>query len=291
MQRGFAPSRPVGLLLAIEFTLISSFYLFVFVFVAHGQDARTYLAATRAWLSGGDPWSAGYQGVLFAGPPPTLLALAPFAWMPDEAFVALVVVASTVAAVFALRHLRLPAWWILFPPLTEALTVGNPDVLVLALVLAGAGPLAVLLKTYALIPLALLGRWREVAASVALIALTAPVLPWKQFFGHDVAVTLLTQSDGGKSAWSLPLLVPLAVVALAAIGRDRSWWTVPTLWPATQFHYSVLAIPGTFTALAAAVLALPVTGAPAAALLIEVLIRRRRSGQTDGVPSVSPEDR
>jgi hypothetical protein len=63
-----------------------------------------------------------------------------------------------------------------------------------------------------------------------------------------------------------------------------AWWAVPVLWPATQFHYSVFALPARVSIPAAAVLALPVPGAAVAALALEGLLRlaRRRAGSTHG---------
>jgi hypothetical protein len=48
-------------LLAAEFVVLDAAF-----FVGHpiGLDARIYLAAARAWLSGGDPWATGSDGVL-----------------------------------------------------------------------------------------------------------------------------------------------------------------------------------------------------------------------------------
>jgi hypothetical protein len=104
---------------------------------------------------------------------------------------------------------------------------------------------------------------------------------------------LSVQAGGGRSAWINPLLlVPLALVALAAIGRRRAaWWAVPALWPATQFHYSVFALPARLSIPAAAVLALPVPGAAVAALALEGLLRlARRPGSIQGAePGVVAE--
>ena len=72
-------------------------------------------------------------GVYFAAPPPTLMAFLPFSWMPpfltsiglDRRIVRLIAA--------AVRSLRLPLWWMAFPPLVDAALVGNPDAAVLAL--------------------------------------------------------------------------------------------------------------------------------------------------------------
>jgi hypothetical protein len=272
--------------LAAEFVVLDAAY---FVGRPTGLDARVYLAAARAWLAGGDPWATGSDGVLFAAPPPSLLPVAPFAWLSPDAFTALVIGASIVAALFALRRLGLPFWWLLFPPIVEALSVGSLNILVLAALLTRGAWIGAVAKTYAAVPLLVLGRFRQLAIAVAVGLVTLPILPWATFFGHDLGYVLSVQAGGGRSAWINPiLLVPIALVALAAIGRRRAaWWAVPALWPATQFHYSVFALPARLSTPAAAVLALPVPGAAVAAVAVEGLLRlaRRRAGATDpGAP-------
>ncbi|MGO9179226.1 MAG: hypothetical protein ACLQBX_02490 [Candidatus Limnocylindrales bacterium] len=266
-------------LLAVEFAVVSASYLFVDPSDLLGRDARIYQAATRAWLSGGDPWTASYRGTLFAGPPLSLLPLAPFAWLPPGTFVVLMMLASAVAAVYALRVLGLPAWWLLFPPLVQGIAEGNPNVIVLALLVSGSrlgGTVAVLFKVYAAIPLLLLGRWRALGLSFVVVIVTLPVLPWGAFVSHDVVGTLSRQSVGGWSAWVWLPLVPVALVALVAVGRRRAaWWATPALWPETQFHYSLLALPA-ITPLSAAVLAIPVHGLPAVALAVAAVERQLR---------------
>jgi hypothetical protein len=292
-------SRLGRILLAVEFAVFSTIYLFDFVYVERGRDAHIYQAATRAWLAGSDPWAAGYHGFLFAGPPLTLLPLAPFAWLPPDLFAALMIIASLVAAAVALRTLGLPAWWLLFPPLVQAITVGNPDVIVLALLVSGSrvgGALAVLFKVYAAVPLLVLGRWRELAIALVVVGVTLPVVPWAAFLSHDVLGTLSHQSHGGLSAWVWLPLVPIAVLGLVAVGRRRAaWWAVPTLWPDTQVHYSLLAVPAV-TPFSAAVLAVPLFPAvPVLALVVaalELRVRARvrsRSG-TDEAISAAPGD-
>jgi hypothetical protein len=252
-----------------------------------GGDARIYLAAAKAWLSGGDPWAAGSDGVLFAAPPPSLLAVAPFAWMTPEVFTALVLVASIPAALYVLRRLRLPLWWLLFPPMVEAFSVGSLNILVLAALLSRGAWIAAVAKAYAALPMLLLGRFRQLAIALAIVVVTLPFLPWATFLGDKVEYVLGVQAGGGRSAWIDPiLLVPISIVALLAIGRRRAAsWSVPVLWPATQFHYSVFAMPARMTTMAAAILALPVPGAPVVAVAAEAVLgiverRRKPTGDT-----------
>jgi hypothetical protein len=258
-------------LLIAEFTVISTYHVVIAVTTWHGIDARIYHRAVVAWLSGGNPWEASFMGASFAAPPPTLLYLAPFAPLPEDSFVALSVALGVVAAVFTVRRLGLPLWWVLFPPLVESIAVGNPNVVVLALLVAGgtrAGSLAIIAKVYAAVPLAVLGRWRPLLLACAVIGATVPVLPWGQFLAANTSSVLMAQSAGGKSAAALPWLVPFVLVGLVLLGRQRAaWLVVPALWPATQSHYAALALPA-LSPVMAAVAALPLPMAAPAAVLI-----------------------
>ncbi len=100
-------------------------------------DARLYLDATAAWLQGRDPWAVQLAGNFFAAPPPSLLPLAPIAMLPRDVGVAVVASSVIVAAVASVRLLRLPWWWIMFPPLVQSILSANIHALVLPLVLVG----------------------------------------------------------------------------------------------------------------------------------------------------------
>ena len=267
--------RLLDLLLIAEFTFISFAYYVPSALRAFGIDSAVYWYAARRWIQGGDPY-ANVGGLLFAAPPPTLLVVAPFSFLPPDVFAVLMFGASLGAAVFLLRRLRLPAWYLLFPPLVEALIVGNPNVIVCALLVwaVPAGEVvATFLKVYAAVPLLLHARWRSLVVIGMLGAASAIILPWGTYIGHAVAILneLHEQSAGGHSALAFPVLVPFAVIGLAVIGRKRGGWlAVPALWPATQFHYAVLGMPA-MNRLVAALLAVPIPGAPAVAVIAEAL--------------------
>jgi hypothetical protein len=272
-----AAAAPAAFLTA-EFAILDLAY---YVGRPMGNDARLYLVAAQAWLTGGDPWSVASEGILFAGTPPTLLPIAPFAWLTPDTFAAVVLVSSVAAAVFVVRRLELPLWWLLFPPFVESLWSGSINIIVLALLLTRLEWVGVVAKTYAVLPTLLLGHLRQLLIASAVIALTIPFLPWKAFFAHDLADVLVTQAWGGRSAWIAPLvLVPAALLGMALVGRQRAaWLSIPVLWPATQFHYSIFALPARPSALAAALLAFPVPGAPVAAVLAEAVVLRLRSSR------------
>ena len=263
--------------LAVWFAVISAMRLSVVVGGDWGFDARLYLDATRAWLAGADPW-VSIDTQRFAAPPPTLLPLAPIAILPDDLGAALMVILAAVGAIATIRLLRLPWWWLLFPPFVDGIENGNPQTLLVPLILIGAGPVAAFLKIYALVPLVLTLRWRAVAVTAALFALSAPFLPWTSYVAQfgDLSAVLETQSDGGLSATALPWLIPIAVIALVLCGRERAGWlAVPALWPATQWYYATLALPA-LTPIAAALIAVPIPGFAVLAV-VAVAVERRNT--------------
>jgi hypothetical protein len=265
-------AAPAAILTAEFLTFDLAFY----VGKPIGIDARLYLAATQAWLSGADPWSVTSGGIRFAAPPVTLLPFAPLAWLSPDAITALVIAGSMIAAVFIVRRLELPAWWLLFPPLVEGIWSGSVNAIVVALALTRLEWAAVLIKTYAGLPALVLGHTRQLAIAAVIGALTVALLPWQVFFEHDHASALVAQAGGGRSAWIAPaLLLPISAVALTLLGRRRAaWLSVPVLWPATQFHYSTFALPARPSALAAGILAIPWPGAPVVAVVVEAAVRR-----------------
>ncbi len=214
-----------------------------------GLDARIYYRAAQAVLTGGNPWSAEAGGYYFAAPPPTLFPYLPFTLLPEVVFVPLAVLGSALVAVALVRVLRLPWYWLLFPPLVEAVWVANPNpfvVLLLVRGVTGGSVLAVFLKVYAIVPLLGEMRVRAVALSLGCLALSVPILPWGLYLAQSshLSEVLVDQSQGGRSALSVPILLPLAVIALMLFDRRTAGWlAVPALWPATQLHYSLLALP------------------------------------------------
>jgi hypothetical protein len=260
-----------------------------------GYDGMLYRAATIRWLDGGDPWQLPVSGAVYAAPPPTLLAMVPFAILPEALARPLLLVLGVVATVWMIRRLKLPIWWLAFPPLVDGLWIANPHVFVAPLLIAGLAPLAVVVKLYAGVVPAIRLDWKSLAATVALLAVTFPFLPWAQFIERwpDVSRALSDQSaGGGLSVWVTPLLIPVAVVAALLLGRERrAWWAVPVFWPYTQWYYSALALP-VLTPLAAVALSVPVPGATTVALVIAVgevyWIARRKRRSSEPPPAQDP---
>jgi hypothetical protein len=246
-------------------------------------DCRLYVAASRAWLEGTNPWEVTYRGLYYAAPPPSLLPLAPFTILPtpfDWMAVGVLVVAATILTI---RMLRLPWWWLLFPPVVQGVLSGNVQMLLIPLILAGGGWLAALLKIYALVPLAFLGKWRQVGLALLIILVTIPILPWTTYLANLSVINerLDAQTGYGLTFQQSALLFLPALVGFAAIGREKSaWLAVPALWPSQQWYYSSLALP-VRSALVGALIAVPMVGSGALAMFayatLTVLRRRRAS--------------
>ncbi len=247
-------------------------------------DARLYIDATRVWLAGGDPWSTSYLGIAYAAPPPSLLPLIPFALFPrpfDWVLLGLICVAGTVITI---RMLSLPWWWLLFPPVVQGVTSGNVQMLLIPLILGGGGWLATLLKAYALVPVVILGQWRQVAVIAVVLVVSYPLLPWPSYFEQYsfLAERLASQTGYGLPVAASALLIPVVLPALVIIGRPRAaWLAVPALWPSQQWYYATLTLP-VRSALVGAVVAVPLEGSGALATILLAaaeLYRARRAGR------------
>lgn len=233
-------------------------------------DARLYLAATRSWLAGGNPWDVQLGGNYFAAPPPSLLPLVPFALLPGDLGLVLLVLAVFGGALATIRLLRLPWWWLLFPPLVQCLISGNVQTLLVPLILVGGGTLAVLFKIYAAVPLVILGRWWALLLAALILAATALVLPWAQYLGDLATINgrLVAQTKHYIPIEVVVVLAPLILAALAVVGRERAAWLAPlALWPAPQYYYGTFAMP-LRSDIGAALVAFPVPGSGLLALSV-----------------------
>lgn len=214
-----------------------------------GLDASLYASAAAAWVDGRDPWLTREAGVLYAAPPPSLLPYLPFIWLPGGLVSAIWMVGSAILALASIRALRLPIWWMLFPPIVDGVLVGNANVAVLSLLVLGSGrlaPLAVFLKIYALVPMIGERRWRAIAVTFGLLALSALVLPWDLWVARLGTLTQsLEATSVTTSVYGQPVLMIVAAIALLSLGLRRAGWlAVPLLWPHTQLHYAAMSVPG-----------------------------------------------
>jgi len=251
------------------------------------SDTRIYYRATQTWLAGGDPWNAAVGPFHFAGLPPTVQLFVPFTWLPEDVAVWLGFAIGVASAIAIVRLLRLPLWWLLFPPLAHGVIVANPHIWLTALLLTGrpaAEALASLLKIYAIVPVAGRYHWRGLAWTAVALAASVAVSPhlWMGYlaeFGPTTA-RLAEEAAGGFSAAIVPVLVvPMAFIILALAVFDRraaSWLAVPALWPSSQFFTQTFAMP-LFVAggapVLAALLAIPSRGVVPAAIAGYVVVR------------------
>jgi hypothetical protein len=240
----FVRSTIVPLLLPIWF-VIYAIQTFVH-FSAHdaiGVDLAIYRHAAEVAIGGGNPWIPDPGWVSFAAPPPTLLLYVPVTLMPLPLATVVMMSAGVLGAAWAIRRLHLPLWWLLFPPLFDALIVGNPDALVLALLLV-RGPLAGLaavLKVYALLPLLLQRRWVALVLAGAVGAFSLPQLP--NFLAAIDIVRSTLDTTAKLSAWGTVFIIPVIVALWFLRRRGAEYLVVPTLWPNTQSHYGTMALP------------------------------------------------
>ncbi len=240
-----------------------------------GVDARHYQRAASAWLAGGDPWAVTEGGVPFAAGPHTLLFYAPTSLLPLPVSTAIWLVLGLAAAVWLVRLLDVPVWWVAFPPLLHSVWNGNPQSIMLALLVAGgafAAVVAVGLKLYAAVSLVF--RPRHLVLAGLVLAISLPILPWQLYLdnGAGVGSHLVTSWNG--SAWRFPILLVPTLLGLVLLRRKGAeWFAVPAAWPATQFYYVAMAMPAVVKKpFAAAALALPVPlMAPAVVITLAVL--------------------
>ncbi len=238
-------SRVTPIALCFTFVVVSADKFVVWAVTGHlGVDLRIYRAAAAAGLSGGNPWSVIVDGYYFAAPPTSLLPYVPAALMPVDVATIVYAVVFGAAAIAAVRALKLPLWWVFFPPLFESVLDLNADVLILALLLGGPvmGGAAVICKIYAIVPLLLQRRWTAIAWSIPFALLS---LPWWPMYieQRQEIMANLAQQAGSLSAWGTWLMIPTAIALFMLRGRGASWLAVPTLWPSTQLHYATVAMP------------------------------------------------
>jgi len=256
-----------------------------------GHDAIIYARGASAFLAGGSPWDAYLQGgtniAHFAGLPPTVIAFLPFAALPGPLTGLIWVALAAGASIAVLRRLRLPLWWLAFPPLVEGVYSGNPHMAILFLLicLPAWSWLAPVLKIYAVVPMVGERQWRSLAVAGVIFAASLVIVPglWATYLDGFAAISarLQVEAFGGFSAYRDPLLLAISLAALALLAlvdlRAAGWLAVPAVWPATQLHYATLAFP-VMTAPLGFLLALPVDGLPAVAIVAYAAYRLLRDG-------------
>jgi hypothetical protein len=241
-----------------------------------GSHAVIYTEAARAWLAGGDPWSVGPPAAVFAGPPPMLLPFVPFTLLPEIVTRLVWIVGTGLLALWSIRRLNLPRYWIAFPPLFGAVILGHPEILVLSFLVLG-GPLsglAAVIKPYAGLALLAQRRWVAIGVAVAVVLATGLFLPWPRFIHElpQITATLARQSQGDSTFGDVPLMA-VAVLALASLGVRRALWlATPLLWPSAQPGYRLMSVPE-LSPILAIFWSLPIPGATLAGVVVEAALR------------------
>jgi hypothetical protein len=252
-----------------------------------GWDAVVYTEAARAWFGGGDPWHTSGYAIAFGAPPPSLLPYMPFVWLPNPVVSISWVGIAAASAFYSIRRLRMPLWWLVFPPVSLGIIAGSSALLVLALLVGGGvvpRAAGVVARAYAAVPLVILGQWRPLILAAGAIALTLPMWPMYIADRDRVIDAFQVQTGGGLSALTVPWLIPVAAISLVALGRRRAaWLIVPAFWPDNQLYYASLALPALAASpLVAASIAVPIPGLVAVGLAAQAILERWRAQHPAG---------
>lgn len=235
------------------------------------SDARLYFRATTAWLDGGNPWATSIHGLSFAGPPPTLLLNLPLIPFGEDVAWAFWPAAGILGIVSVLRRLRLPLWWILFPPIMEGWFAGSPDYALAGLALSGLAWIPALTKPYSTPAILAERGWRPVLIAGMLLVLTFAFLPWALFVESlPLVAATLTRYTHHLSAWGNPFGMVLVSGSLLILGRRLGLGlAVPALWPNAQLHYAVFSMYAASRSPVLAIgLSLPIQGAAPASIIV-----------------------
>ena len=267
--------------LPIPFVVGGALYLgsrsFLFGASALGIDAHIYDRGVQAWLSGGDPWSAAYHTLHFATVPWVLPILAPFSTLPESLFVALWILLDAIAAVFLVRRSGLSWAWLAFPPLVQGILDGNPAIVGLGLIVAGAAPIGLMLRPQAGFILFGERRWWAVALTLALAAVLLAVIPLGTFLRElpTIVARYAVESRGGATGGT-PLALAVGVVSVVALAtidlREAGWLATIVAVPINGWYAGAAALP-ILNPILAIGLSIPIVGAPVATVATYAVVR------------------
>lgn len=212
-----------------------------------GADGSLYREAAAAWLSGVDPWSVGPSAAHFSGSPSTILVFVPTALLPDAVWRPASFLLDIVLAILVLRRLRLGLWWLAYPPISIAIFLGQPGIVVLALLVLGGAWLAPSIKMYGLLPLVVGRRWGAVLAALLFLACLVLVAPglWLEWVRRLPELTGRLYAELHDSPDVL--LSVTGAAALVVIWRLRPrvapWLSIAALWPTWEYHNAIYSLP------------------------------------------------
>jgi hypothetical protein len=206
-----------------------------------------------------------------------LLPFVPFVGMPNDVIAAIWLVGSVVALIWLLRKLGLPGYWLGFTPFFAVVVLGHLELLAVILLFYGGrlGGLAAIVKPYMGFALIAQRRWGAIAVGAVVVLVTAPFLPWALFIEErDFIASNLARQYAGDSVFGNPILMVIAVVALASLGWRRALWLgAPVLWPFAQQGYKLMAVP-LMTPVLAMFWALPFPGCALAGIVAQAILER-----------------
>lgn len=120
--------KPVTLGIVCLFT----FLILNFLMVPHQEDVTDYyIPAAQMLLRGESPYAINDGARVFLYPPPALIAFLPLAFIGPAYEVVLLL--SAWALIYLVRAQRADAAWLLYPPALMVLSIGQTDLIVLAL--------------------------------------------------------------------------------------------------------------------------------------------------------------
>ncbi len=250
LQQAWSSDRLAPYLRALERIGLPAWFvvidlLWILKPITFAIDARHYQRAATAWLAGGDPWQVYEMGVQYLSGPHTLLFYAPTSLVPLQVAVSVWMLLGAAAAVWVVRRLDLPIWWVAFPPLMHAIWNGNPEAMMVALLVASnplASAAAAGIKLYALVQLAF--RPRQLIVALVVLAVIMLILPWQQYIAAAAGVSTHLADAWNGSAWRFPVLLIPTVIGLWVLRKKGGeWWSIPAVWPATQFYYVATVLP------------------------------------------------
>jgi hypothetical protein len=242
-----------------------------------GIDAHVYFRGAAAWVANDNPWDAAYRYLHFASLPWTLPLIAPFTLLSERTFAALLIALDAGAAVYLVRTAGLSFIWLIFPPLVQGTLNGNPAIIALALIVAGLGPLGVLLRPQLAYGLVGERRWRAIFVTALLGVALLPFVPWGTYVADfaTISARYAQEGGGGMSAGSIPALVLglVSVLALATVSRrEAGWLATIVLVPGNGWYAGAAAI--TFlNPILALGLSAPLIGLPTATVAVYAAAR------------------
>jgi hypothetical protein len=212
---------------------------------APGYDGWLYRQAAATWLAGGDPWSVGLPNAHFPGAPSSIIAFVPTVALPPDLWRGLVVVLCLAAGAFLVRRLGYSWLWLAYPPLSTGILLGQPGVIVGALLVTRLAVLAPLFKPWAGIPLLFQPRRAIVAAAIGLATVVLASGLWLEWFRRlpELSARLSTELHGGMPVWASAVGAAALFVVWRRRPDDAPWLAVSAVWPYPEYHNAILAMP------------------------------------------------